>query len=76
MLASMVSMVALLTMWLPVGVTVLAAWRIHRRRPDTLAPGLEALERLLGRPERVPATVRVLAPRRPELRVVRDDEVA
>lgn len=72
----MVSMSVLLTMWLPVGVTALAAWRLHRKRPDTLAPGLEALERLLGRPEREPATVRVLTPRRPQLRVVRDDEVA
>jgi hypothetical protein len=76
MLASMVSMSVLLTIWLPVGLTVVAAWRIYRRRPETLAPGLRALERVLGTTAPAPATVRVLTPRRPELRLVRNDEVA
>jgi hypothetical protein len=76
MLASMMSMSVLLTIWLPVGLTALAAWRTYRRRPETMAPGLRALDRLLGRPEQPPATVRVLTPRRPELRLVRQDEVA
>jgi hypothetical protein len=76
MLASMVSMSVLLTIWLPIGVTAVAAWRIYRRRPETLAPGLRALERVLGTTASDPATVRVLTPRRPELHVVRNDEVA
>jgi hypothetical protein len=76
MLTSMVSMDVLLTIWLPVGLTAFAAWRILRRRPEAMAPGLRALDRLLGTPEQVPVTVRVLTPRRPQLRVVRDDEVA
>ena len=76
MLASMVSMTALLTMWLPTGLTAVAAWRILRRRPETLAPELRALERLLGAPSHVPATVRVLSPGRPQLRLVREDDVA
>jgi hypothetical protein len=41
-----------------------------------MAPQLRALERLLGTHAPEPATVRVLPPRRPELRIVRDDEVA
>ncbi|MCU1373382.1 MAG: hypothetical protein JWO68_668 [Actinomycetia bacterium] len=73
----MTSMSLLLTMWLPTAVTMLAAWRIFHRRPANLAPQLRALERLLGPAEhREPATVRVLPPRRPELRVVHDGEVA
>lgn len=76
MLASMMSMSVLLTIWLPVGLTAVAAWRIYRRRPESMAPGLRALERLLGTPAQPPATVRVLTPLRPELRLVRQDEVA
>ncbi|MCU1378759.1 MAG: hypothetical protein JWN29_1742 [Acidimicrobiales bacterium] len=72
----MMSMSVLLTIWLPVGLTAVAAWRILRRRPNTMDPGLRALERLLGTRAPEPSTVRVLPPRRPELRIVRDDEVA
>jgi hypothetical protein len=76
MLGSMMSMGALLTIWLPVGLTALAAWRIYRPQPAPMAPGLRALERLVGTPEQEPTTVRVLTPRRPQLHLVRDDEVA
>jgi hypothetical protein len=69
-------MSVLLTIWLPVSLTAVAAWRIYRRRPETMAPGLRALERVLGTTAPDPATVRVLTPRRPELHLVRDDEVA
>ena len=69
----MTSMASLLTIWLPVGITALAAWYLNRRRPATMAGGLQALERLLGVPEALPAPVRVIAPRRPELRLVRND---
>jgi hypothetical protein len=72
----MSSMSVLLTIWLPVGLTALAAWRILRRRPEAMAPGLRALERLLGTSAPEPTTVRVLPARPTELRIVRDDEVA
>lgn len=69
----MLSMEALLTIWLPVAVTVAVAWRVHRRRPETLAPGLRALERVVGTPDELPAPVR-LVPRRPHLTVVPDTD--
>ena len=76
MLASMVSMSVVLTIWVPVALTAVAAWRIYRRRPETMNGGLRALDRVLGTTAPAPATVRVLTPRRPELHVVRNDEVA
>lgn len=69
MSASMLSMEALLTIWLPVGITAVAAWRIYRRRPEVTDPARRALERLLGTAEELPAPVR-LVPRRPHLTVL------
>lgn len=74
--ASMEFMEALVTIWLPVLVTAVVAWRLHRRRPETLAPGLRALERLLGAPEQLPAPVRLVPRPRPDLRLVRDEDAA
>ena len=69
MSASMLSMEALLTMWLPAGITAVAAWRIHRRRPEVADPARRALERLLGTPADRPAPVR-LVPRRQRFTVL------
>ena len=76
MRTSMQVMEALLTIWLPVLGTAVAAWRLHRRRPETLAPGLRALDRLVGRPEALPEPVRLVPRPRPELRLVRDEDAA
>lgn len=67
------SMGSLLTIWLPVGFTALAAWIIHRPRPVTMASGLQALERLVGVPEPLPALVRLVEWGRPDLRLVPDE---
>lgn len=72
MSASMLSMEALLTMWLPAGITAMAAWRMHRRRPEVAEvadPARRALERLLGTPEEIQAPVR-LVPRRQRFTVL------
>lgn len=74
--ASMELMEALLTIWLPVLGTAVAAWRVYRRRPETMAPGLRALERLIGTPDELPEPVRLVPRPRPELRVVRDEDAA
>jgi len=38
----------MLTIWLPIGVTVLAAVLLHRRRPATTARALRALDSVVG----------------------------
>ena len=38
----------MLTIWLPIGVTVLATVWVHRRRPTTTARALRALDSLVG----------------------------
>lgn len=74
--ASMEVMEAFLTIWLPVLGTAVAAWRLHRRRPERLAPGLRALERLVGAPTSLPEPVRLVPRPRPDLRIVRDEDAA
>jgi hypothetical protein len=74
--ASMELMEALVTIWLPVLGTAVVAWRLHRRRPETLAPGLRALERLIGSPAELPEPVRLVPRPRPDLRIVRDEDAA
>ena len=39
---------AMLTVWLPIGVTVLAAVLLHRRRPSTTVRALRALDSVVG----------------------------
>jgi hypothetical protein len=57
---------AMLTVWIPIGLTVLAAVLLHRRRPATTRRALLALDRLAGvapqQPARrpVPSHVRVV----------------
>lgn len=59
----MVSMSALLTIWLPVAVTVVAAVVLHRHRPASTARALRALERVVEGEQ----------PAQPHLRLVVDD---
>jgi hypothetical protein len=60
---SMVTMHALLTIWLPVAATVAAALVLHRRRPQSSARALQALARVVEGEQ--PAT--------PHLRLVVDN---
>lgn len=39
---------AMLTVWLPIGVTVLAAVMLHRRRPTATVRALRALDSIVG----------------------------
>ena len=39
---------AMLTVWLPIGVTVLVAVLLHRRRPATTVRALRALDSVVG----------------------------
>lgn len=39
---------AMLTIWLPIGLTVLATVLLHRRRPTTTARALRALDTVVG----------------------------
>lgn len=45
----MLTMHALLTIWVPVAVTVVAALVLHRRRPTSSARALRALARVVER---------------------------
>ena len=69
-------MEALLMVWLPVLGTAVAAWRLYRRRPEAMAPGLRALERLVGVPEELPEPVRLVPRPGPDLRIIRDEDAA
>ena len=60
----MMSMHVLLTIWLPVTITVVAAVLLHRRRPTSTVRALRALERVVA-PEPEAA--------RPHLRLVVDN---
>lgn len=60
----MLSMDALLTIWLPLAITVVAAVLLHRRRPTSTVRALRALERVVA-PEPEPG--------RPHLRLVVDN---
>ena len=53
---------AMLTVWLPIGVTVLVAVLLHRRRPATTEQALRALDSVVG-----------VAPQVSHVRVVVDD---
>jgi len=67
----------LLTIWLPVAVTVAAGWRLRRRTPIEDDRWLRALARVVGvAPLVAPAAVRIVPRGRPALRLVRDDDVA
>jgi hypothetical protein len=56
---------AMLTVWLPIGVTILAAVLLHRRRPATTARALRALDHVVG-----------IAPQVSHVRVIDDAPLA
>lgn len=55
----------MLTVWLPIGVTVLVAVLLHRRRPTTTARALRALDDVVG-----------IAPQVSHVRVIDDAPLA
>ena len=56
---------AMLTVWLPIGVTILATVLLHRRRPATTVRALRALDSVVG-----------VAPQVSHVRVVHDAPLA
>lgn len=55
----------MLTVWLPIGLTVLAAVLLHRRRPTSTARALRALDHVVG-----------IAPQTSHVRVIDDAPLA